>query len=537
MEGYSQLENNNKYKEIILSNMIRNGELVIPDKEVKDSYLLKDEEYDKKVSEINESHLHEDIPQEDFIIYSLPKFQSIKLTFPLLVSMKIDGACICLQFISDNEGINLKKVYTKNYASLKSQKSLDNLLVKFKNLSDIDLIKNKLTLMGIDFKEIIVRVELYGVECGDVGPANYASAAISCDVENFSNYKLQMKVVEVPYIRMNQKVPIQQLRVFEIFGELSVPHRIVTSEIEFKEALLEYTTQSEIPCDGIVYSKESWTYPIASDMSKTVPNKSVNYEKYAMKTYDSVNVEVVDNPVFCSSIDGQISCSIIFSPVTVKNKKYTKSRFPLSKFGEIGKGSKLELEFSSGSFPQIKEVLTSSESPFAKPVKCMYCSQELSASKDGAIYCTNANCPEVHILLMCKLVSNFMKGIGEATIRKTKGPIITLENLISHISSSKNYDKQFISKVLDTNLILLIKLLGYLSESMFTKLSTEAIIINNEQLYFSSITIRKAIELYDKSPERILEMIETKTQNSRVKRNPAKRLFILNVLRSLTTNS
>jgi len=80
MEGYSQLENNNKYKEIILSNMIRNGELVIPDKEVKDSYLLKDEEYDKKVSEINESHLHEDIPQEDFIIYSLPKFQSIKLT-------------------------------------------------------------------------------------------------------------------------------------------------------------------------------------------------------------------------------------------------------------------------------------------------------------------------------------------------------------------------------------------------------------------------------------------------------------------------
>lgn len=520
-------ELNNEYMSIILSNMIRNNDLKIADKKTREIYLLSDEEYDKKVKRINAGHLQENVPQEEFIIYSLPKYKTCKLPFPLLVSMKIDGACICLRFVNDErDNIELVNVYTKNYNNLKNKESLEHLLTKLKPHPDTHAIITKLKNADIPFTEVMVRVELFGVDCNDVGPANYASAAISCDVSKFSSYHVQMKVVEVPYIMKIHKVPVQQERVFAIFGEMSVPNRIVNNEQEFKDALCEYITQEEIPCDGLVYSKASWTYPVLTDMSKAMANKSVNYDKYAMKTYDMYQTEVTKEPEYSSSIDGQISCTIEYRQVDVNGKKYMKGRFPVSKFGTIGIGSQLELEFSSNAFPQIKEVLTPADIPFEIPVKCMFCNTSLDQTKDGVIYCRNPDCSEVHVLLMTKLLGYYMKGIGDKTVRAIRGNPITLSLVMKHLSSKKQFNKKFIENVLDTPLVNLIKHLGYVSETMFAKLAAE----ESKGVGFNKLTVREALIAHEKNPDSLIHAINTKTQSSKVKRTPGKQKFILNLL-------
>lgn len=539
-----QKELNQPYYDTVLANLIHNNEITVDDKS---KYILSDEEYDKMVNEINPSHLHEDVEHEDFTIFSLLKHTSVTLDYPLLVSMKIDGSCICLRFKrTPDKKIWLIKVYTKNYNNLKNNQLLDKLLVKFEDFAPVKNIVKKIE--NIAFDEIMVRVELYGVTCGKTNPASYAAASISCDVDKFSNYNVDMKVVEIPYIIRNKvNVPVMQKKVFEIFEELSVPHKIVTNESEFKLALSEYTRKpdtddelsdiSSIPCDGIVYSKDFWSYPFGS----SIANKSVNYGKYAVKTYSSHVTKIIGEPEYCISVDGLISCSLSFEPLTVGNKNYSKSKFPTSRFGEIGIGSEISLEFASQAFPQIKDVLSKADKPFVVPKNCMFCNMKLDFSADGIVYCNNKNCKEVHLMLMHKFVSACgLKGVGLITLKNNVKTIpITFNSMIKSLQSRKKaLDKEFIDKVLNLSLLKILIYIGYIHGSnACTKLSSnEMVDSKGKSNNMAELTIRELVQQENVTAESILGLV-TLTKNMRSKQTPAKREFTINLINDFITIS
>lgn len=413
---------------IISNNLIHRQGINLP--------LLNDILYDKLVKQYDQTILEEDYTiscsdQDQYLIpftlYSLPKYNKcLKLnSFPLLVSMKLDGVSVCLGFIIHNDGITkkmtkeLKYVFTKNTENLKNLNLLHKLKIKLNQLPITHQIVDEFCTNWIQTNirnytftiSLVVRCELIATSRtieGYSSASNFASAAVNCEVSKFDLFKdrLTLKVIDLPYyickkINKNYKRLIIYPTisdVFTAFKTTSVQNELVYNEKDFYTAFDKYINNNDFPCDGIVYSYPSWSYPSYN----SIANKSVNYNKFAMKQENYYKSEIVSNPIYSINADNRLECSIGIKPTVIQGRTYTKCKFTISKFDTIGIGSIIELIFQCNQFPSINEVLTKSDNPFKPPSKCPFCNSSILVKTNKVINCSNNYCYEVHKSIMKK---------------------------------------------------------------------------------------------------------------------------------------
>ena len=218
---------------------------------------------------------------------------------------------------------------------------------------------------------------------------------------------------------------------FKLIHYLPMRLKQLTPKINMENLFKRFLSQCKEPLDGIVYCNSSWTYPKIADET----NKRVNYGKYKWKPHNAKHSRVV-SVEYSIGKTGRIVPTIIYEPIKINDKTYTKSKTTfthIKEFGEnLGHGTICEIELRQDISPYISKIFPE-ESKVTELIKipsiCPWCKSSLVYSSTGKdLLCVNDKCPGMNNERCC----DFLKQIGYKGV-STK----TLENLKIYLNKDE----------------------------------------------------------------------------------------------------
>lgn len=338
--------------------------------------------------------------------------------------------------------------------------------------NDNDVVEFKLNLAEI--KSIAVRGELVlrnkltdAPNCSAVaGPLNGKLETFKSKLDEFE--WIPFEIIYIELMNLDKIVPCQ----IDAIKLLNMPRSsFIIADIDksfnFNGLLNTWQSTTPQPLDGIVYCKQTWTYPTNTEES----SKRVNYGKYKFKKNDLMISKVLSFD-YSIGATGKYTCICNILPVSVNGKSYSNLRVPFRKLEAIcdgyldgnypkevienltktkktkkskktkedvdadaqtdtsvtvpkhfkfGIGSVIEIKLSKDIMMVLNSAIPSEcTEEYKLPAKCMFCGHDLKLKRtklDTVLMCTNENCKGILMKRLEKYLSSLgLKGISETTI-------------------------------------------------------------------------------------------------------------------------
>ena len=426
--------------------------------------------------------------QENVLLYmdGIQSPQEVPTLSNVILMPKFDGCSIGVELTKNNDNtFTITTAHTRGSDNLTGKRKCQNkteLITKIFSLETFNKIYNenikeyfpieykdeslignnnptlssKIPLANID--KIIIRGEFVNknrenLPEGIATNIGLAAGTINADVPQYLNYLkfcpfeissiITREILKDDSVKLTNYIPTQNsalifLTAFKLIHYAPIRIKQLTPKINMEKLFKLFLDKYSEPLDGIVYCNSSWTYPKIADET----SKRVNYGKYKWKPHNAKHSKVI-TVEYSIGKTGRIIPTIIYEPVKINDKTYTKSKTTfthIKEFGDnFGCGTICEIELRQDISPYISKIFPEESSTTELiniPTKCPWCGNTLKYSSTGKdLLCVYDKCSGMNNERCC----DFLKQIGYKGI-STK----TLENLkIYSEKDPKNISSHF----------------------------------------------------------------------------------------------
>lgn len=470
-QGYSNLPSDTLYEEMNNKlKSIQTGVSKISSKGLRNATAIKN----GKEMNNNAFTTNEKLP--DLWMGSLPKLPEIKSIDDAVLLPKYDG-CSC--GVKYERCITFKPVKaTTRGTDAAFRKQTSDILTKYEMISSnitealnsdeaLNFMFNN-RLYFKDAKYINIRGELVLIDKNITNspPAAYVAGKLNGGLEVWKSAKdtIEFKPYEIMKIVFQIDDPnITSLPIKEQFKQKEELIEYIPSQIEvidfletcglFDSNRYLYTSLDEDgldkvitffkqleeditePIDGVVYCPIEWEYPQTKE-----EKADSKYGKYAWKP-SSEATSKLKGVEYSIARDGKIGMKLVYEPVELNSKKYSRAKTTPSRITNqlkgIGIGSTITVKLCADISPQVESFIEDdSIKPYELPKKCPFCGKKtkISNKKDSVtITCTNEECIGIVIQKYKNLLQILgIKGIADGKLKKLDK--INMENIQSLIN-------------------------------------------------------------------------------------------------------